>query len=153
MVSEIDEGCNYLIVWRGPHKTDRHRGKDGVPDNLRCGFLTATWVTTILREYLHMRDTSRMQGSAWLFPSPSDDSRPCDATYLTQSLRTVLRGLPAATTATLHGLRVGADSEARLNGVSDHARDFMGWWKRQARRMSEHYEAMDVVELLDGVTV
>lgn len=147
MVAEIDNGANYLIVWRGAHKTDRHRGKDGVPNNLRCGFLVAPWVTATFRQYLQARDTRCSGRSIWLFPSPTDASQPCAARYLTETLRSILQGLPAAATATLHGLRVGADSEARLNGVSDEARDFMGWWKRQARRMSEHYEAVDVDEL------
>lgn len=138
------------LVWAAAHKTNRHVGKPGVPASSRWGFVTAGWVVDFVVERLALTvERSSPDGRTGpAFPSRTHPASPCSWEKLTSVLRRLLAGLPNAETATLHGLRVGHDSEARLAGVPDDVRDCMGWWKRRQRRMSEHYEAIDIAELL-----
>jgi hypothetical protein len=67
-----------------------------------------------------------------------------------ERLVTLLNGLPRCKEATLHGLRLGCDTELKLAKVSDEIRDFMGWWARVLRRMGEHYEALELERIVEA---
>jgi hypothetical protein len=43
-----------------------------------------------------------------------------------------------------HGVRVGADAEAKELGAPDDLLDILGWWSRQTRRMCDYYSSINV---------
>lgn len=130
--------------WALPHKSNRFAGMQGVPSTAKLGFVAAPWLMELLGPLVAARADAS-----------STDPLFCDGIgqtlsygYLTHVLRLLLAGLPDATVATLHGLRVGCDAELRSLGVPDDVRDWMGWWRRVLRRVCELYEAISVESLL-----
>ena len=136
-------GDDFLVIrWTRKHKTSRTAGRPGLPSTARLGYTAARWVVELVRPFV-----SSAGPSEFLFRDAV--GRPLSYSYLTSVLRLLLDGVPGApTSATLHGLRVGCDSEMRALGVSDEVRDLMGWWAQALRRMSRHYESVDVASLL-----
>ena len=142
--SQLPDG-NIAVRWSAPHKTNRNVG-DSLPSTPKLGFLACRWVLPLVFPFVAAAG------------SPDDarplfqDARgaPLSYVYLTRVLRMLLFGLPRAESATLHGLRVGCDSELKALGVPDAVRDMMGWWKLVLRRMSTHYEAMALSAFYDA---
>ena len=128
---------NLAIRWPFAHKTNRDVGGD-LPSTPKLGFIACVWVLEVVLSFI--------------LDAPSDTSplfrdslgNPLSYAYLTRVLRMLLFGLPGAASATLHGLRVGCDSELKALGVPDVIRDLMGWWRLALRRMSQHYEAQQL---------
>lgn len=137
-------GTAAVFRWMFPHKTNRHASKPGVPTTYRLGFVAATWVL----EHIHTILSRDASGESTAPFFADQHGRFLSYAYLSRVLRMLLAGLPLSEEATLHGLRVGCDAELREAGVEDEVRDWMGWWKRTLRRMSEHYEALSVTRLL-----
>ena len=125
---------NIAIRWAHRHKTNRAVG-DSLPSTPKLGFISCPWVLAYVSRFVSNRpgDSSPLLRDR--------DGAPLSYVYLTRVLRMLLHGLPLAAEATLHGLRVGCDSELKALGVADVIRDMMGWWKLALRRMSTHYEA------------
>lgn len=135
----------YAVRWARSHKTRRHVGNPGVPSEPKVGFIACQWVLDLLEPRLATAIKSPSTDEP-LFP---DDSGAFPSyTYLVKVLRLLLRGLPGAEEATLHGLRLANDIEMKMRGVEEEVRDFFGWWKRVIRRMGEHYEAIMMARLV-----
>lgn len=139
------EAACWCVRWPGSHKSRRRV----LPGNEKVGFLKAQWVLDIVLPWLARARTC--DAGDPLFPT-HDGGFP-SYNYLVRVLRLLIDGLPDADNATLHGLRVGNDTEQALRNVSPEIRDWQGWWKRVARRMGELYEAVafeDVKDAADG---
>lgn len=141
-----------VFRWDGAHKTNRHAGDPSLPSTPRFGFLAADWVLAVVGPFIPAtHDPTDVRP---LFPDPTTPGGAAMSyEYLSAVLTALLKGLPRAEDATLHGLRLGCDAELRAHGVADELRDALGWWKRLIRRMSEHYEALDAARLAAAVAL
>ena len=141
-----------VFRWDGAHKTNRHAGDASLPSTPRWGFVAAPWVLAVMGPFVP--ETHDPADTRPLFPDPRSPGREAMSyAYLSGVLVALLKGLPDADKATLHGLRLGCDAELRAHGVADEIRDALGWWKRLVRRMSEHYEALDAARLVAAVAL
>ena len=145
LMQDVFAANSYVAIrWSRRHKTNRHVGKPGVSSTAKLGFIAATWVLDIITPYVSSRAAAAPD--APMFADAA--GRQLSYNYIAQVLRMLLSGLPTGSTATVHGLRVGADSELKTLGVEDHVRDWMGWWARAVRRMCELYESIDLAAVL-----
>ena len=131
---------NIAARWVHRHKVNRAVG-EGLPSTPKFAFISCPWVRALLDPLV---PSERTDDTTPLFTD--DQGRAVSYAYLARVLRMLLAGLPGAASATLHGIRVGCDSELKALGVPDIIRDMMGWWKLACRRMSQHYEALQLAE-------
>ena len=136
-VSRLPDG-NVALRWILPHKTNRAVG-DSLPSTPKLAFVSCPWVRALLDPLV---GADRPDDKSPFFRDPR--GQPLSYAYLTSVLRKLLLGLPRGESASLHGIRVGCDSEMKACGVPDAVRDMMGWWKLALRRMSTHYEALEL---------